>query len=132
MKNMSVIVLTGALILSAHGARGAGTVLTDDQARRYQAVTTSRDELLKPLLDRQQDGLRKVRTRIAASESERDVKRELDELKAIFVEIQSVETRYNAELASFLTPGQRVKLAASRVAKASEPAHVPGEEEEKE
>ncbi len=145
MKNLRLIVLTAAVVLQTGAARGADSArLTEEQTRNYLTATTYKESILKPLLDRQRDGLRKIRTLIAADEPASKVQRELDALKEVFVAIQSVEARYAAALASFLTPPQIAKVAAARAAKfrklassaktgdTHDAGSIPGDEEEKE
>ena len=137
----------GLLCAQAGAARGAALAgMTEEQSRKYAAASAVKAEALKPHLERQKNGLRRLRELIAADKPESEVQRELDSLKDTSGAIQEIQGRYESALASFMTPDQRAKLAFARAVKAKKlvaaakvgadaqeaSLHVPGDEEEKE
>jgi len=136
MRKIAAIVLAAAAFLAPlrlGAVEGAG--LTEEQTRLRKEALKLKEDALRPLLERQREGLAAMRMLIAADKSEREVKKEVAELKETFARIAAVSDRYETSLASFLTPSQRAKLAVEEAAaakKTSEADEVSGDEEERE
>jgi Spy/CpxP family protein refolding chaperone len=83
---------------------------TDGQSQKYSAAEKRREDALRPLRANLREALQKVGGLVAASAGDNDVAAALDELFRAQDAVAEANKKFDADLASFLSPTQRAKM----------------------
>jgi Spy/CpxP family protein refolding chaperone len=85
---------------------------TDAQTTKYEAAKRARDESSAALRAQMRADYRKLRSQIAAKSKEDELLATLKQLARLKKALRDEDDKFDAAIASFLTPIQRAKVAA--------------------
>jgi Spy/CpxP family protein refolding chaperone len=84
--------------------------LTDDQAKKFEALKKDEKTAMKPLRDQVRTLSKKLEWQIAAKASDDDIKSTLDEARSARESMVSSMKKYRTQMDDILTPTQQAKL----------------------
>ena len=84
--------------------------LSGEQAGKFAAAVDAREKAMKPYHDQMDAGLKKLSGQVQKKAADAEVGATLTELKTAREAMQSIQTKFQAEVDGFLTPTQRAKM----------------------